>query len=33
MNFAKAENLQMGSTTRQKLCYTGGHFNVNMDIH
>ena len=32
MKLTKAETLQFGSTTGQKLFYPGGLFNLNMDI-
>ena len=32
MNITKTETLQLGSTTGQKLYYTGGLFNLSMEI-
>ena len=32
MNITKTETLQLGSTTGQKLYYTGGLFNLSMDM-
>ena len=32
MNITKTKTLQLGSTTEQKLYYTGGLFNLSMDM-
>ena len=32
MNITKTKTLQLGSTTGQRLYYTGGLFNLSMDM-